>query len=413
MRCEIITVGTELLLGDTIDTNSAYIAQELAKVGVDVFFQSKVGDNSTRLKEVIKIAQKRADLLIFTGGLGPTEDDITKQVLAEVLEVSLYEDENDLRRLQKYFAERNLVMSANNRKQVLIPEGAKVLENKIGTASGVLLTKEEKNYILLPGPPSEMKYIFSNHVIKWLESLNLNNEHIMSENLKFIGISESRLENELIDLMHNQTNPTLALYVKKGEIHCRVTAKVQNKNEFLNLIAPIKNEILKRVGEYYYGSDELKLEEAVGKLLLERNLKLVTAESCTGGLIAQNITQVPGSSEYFLGGVVSYSNTIKENILKVDAEILNTVGAVSEQTAIAMAKGALDLLGADIAVSTTGIAGPGGATAEKPIGLTYIGLVSKEIELCEKKIFFGDRQEIRANAATYALNLLRKTLIKV
>lgn len=411
MRCEIITVGTELLLGDTVDTNSVYIAQKLAKVGVDVFFQSKVGDNPERLKEVIEIAQNRSDLMIFTGGLGPTEDDMTKQVLAKTLGVSLYENQDDLNRLKQYLEERDLVMTDNNYKQVLIPEGAKVLENKVGTASGVLLTKEDKTYILLPGPPSEMKYIFENHILSWLDSLNLSKEHLISENLKFIGISESRLENEIIDLLREQTNPTIAIYVKTSEIHLRLTAKVHNKEEFVDLIRPIKDEILKRVGSYYFGSNDIRLEETIGKLLAAQNLKLATAESCTGGLISQKITQVPGSSEYFLGGVVSYANDVKENVLKVDAGILNTVGAVSEETAIAMARGALDLLGADIAISITGIAGPGGDSEDKPVGLTYIGLVTKDKELCEKKVFFGDRDKIRANAANYALNFLRRNLI--
>ena len=325
--------------------------------------------------------------------------------------ISLYENQSDLERLKKYLRERDLVMTENNYKQVLVPEGAEILENKIGTASGVFLKKDKKIYILLPGPPSEMQYIFSNHVMPWLDKLNLKNEHLISENLKFIGISESHLENELIDLLKAQNNPTIALYVKKGEIHLRLTAKVQNKEDFSELVAPLKEEILNRVGSYYFGSDEIKLEETIGKLLLDKNLKLATAESCTGGLISEKVTQVAGSSEYFLGGVVSYANDVKQNILKVDAEILNTVGAVSEETAIAMAKGVLNLLGADVAISITGIAGPGGGSEDKPVGLTYIGFASKDKEICEKRIFFGDRDKIRANAATYALNFLRRKLI--
>lgn len=411
MRCEIITVGTELLLGDIVDTNSTFLAQKLARLGIDVFFQTKVGDNSKRLEEVIKIAQKRADLLIFTGGLGPTEDDLTKETLSKVLKISLYEDKVELERIKTFLQKRNIPVTDNNYKQALIPEGAKILVNPIGTASGVLLANVDKYYILLPGPPSEMKYLFTNYIQPWVKEKINGEEHIFSHTLKFIGISESKLENNLIDLFQQQTNPTLALLAKKGEIHCRLTAKVKTEREFCDKIIPIKNEILKRVGKYCYGTDDISLEEMLGMQLKKYSRTLATAESCTGGLIAERITRVPGSSGYFLGTIVSYANEIKERILKVPKHVLQTKGAVSYETALAMAKGVQELLDTDYAISVTGIAGPEGGNREKPVGLVYIAIVGPDLEICKKVFFSGNREDIRWRCSTYALNLLRLNLI--
>ena len=411
MKAEIIGVGTELLLGDVVDTNSAFLAKEMAKLGIDVFYKTQVGDNIFRLKEVINTAQSRSDLIIFTGGLGPTEDDLTKQALCDFLQIPLLENPQEVKRLSEYFQVRNHKMSRNNLRQALIPQGALILKNPIGTASGILLTHSDKHYILLPGPPSEMKHIFLNEVIPWLKKNILRNkEYILSHTLKFIGISESRLEQELLDLFQKQSNPTLALLAKNGEIHCRLTAKVKSREHFSSLIKPIKEEILKRVGKYCYGTDDLTIEEVVGRQLKEKKLTLVTAESCTGGLIAKRLTDIPGSSEFFLGSVVAYSNLVKETLLEVPAEILNKYGAVSEETALAMAQGVRKILQGDLALSITGNAGPQGGTEQKPVGLVYISLVGQNINVCKKYIFSGTRQDIRWRAATNALNLVRRSL---
>jgi len=414
MQCEIISVGTELILGDVVDTNSVYIAKEMAKLGIDVFYKSAVGDNMTRLQEAIKIAVGRSDLIIFTGGLGPTEDDLTKQALCSFLKISLYEDPKEVARLRKFFEVRVRNMSLNNLRQALIPQGAKKLENKMGTACGIVLQNRDKYYILLPGPPSEMKHVFDTQVVPWLkQNITSSEKYILSRTLKFIGISESKLETELDDLFRQQSNPTLALLAKNGEIHCRLTAKVKTQREFEEIINPVKKQILERVGKYCYGFDDITLEEVIGKLFQEGNLSLVTAESCTGGLIAKRITDIPGSSNYFLGSVVAYDNSVKEKLLNVPYEILRDYGAVSEQTAFAMAKGVQKLLKADLALSITGIAGPDGGSREKPVGLVYISLVGQNINVCKKYIFTGNRQDIRWRSTTLALNLLRRSLEQI
>lgn len=302
-------------------------------------------------------------------------------------------------------------MPTNNLKQSLIPKGAIVLENSIGTASGLLVVIGVKYFILLPGPPNELEDVFEKQVRPWLkQNLAIERQFLQSHTLKFIGISESKLDWELKDLFQEQTNPTLALLAKSGEIHCRITAKASSEEEFMQLISPLKKQILERVGQYYYASDTTQLEEILGDLLHKKTLTVATAESCTGGLVAKRLTDIPGSSEYFIGSIIAYNNRVKENILKVSSSTLTNHGAVSEETAIAMAQGARKLLNTDIALSITGIAGPKGGTKDKPTGLVYISIVGENIKVCQKHIFTGTRREIRSSAATWALYLLKRSL---
>jgi len=411
LRGEIISVGTEILLGDILDTNSAYLAKELSKFGIDIYYISSVGDNLERLKSTIKTASSRSDLIIFTGGLGPTEDDVTKEALCESLGIPLYEDQNEVIRLKSFFQKRGIGMPLNNLKQALIPQGAIILENAIGTAGGLIVENNNRYYILLPGPPGEMKHVFTNQVVPWLETkLGTKGSYLLSHTLKFIGISESKLDWELQEIFRKQTNPTLAFLAKNGEIHCRLTAKVSSQEEFEEIIAPVKKRILEKVGEYYFGSDDTRIEEIVGDLLHKKTLTVATAESCTGGLIAQRITDIPGSSRYFLGSVVAYANTVKEQVLGVPKDTLARYGAVSEETAVAMAQGVKKLLKTDLALAITGIAGPQGGTEAKPVGLVYISLVGENIKVCKKLVFSGTRNDIRWRSATWALYLLKRSL---
>lgn len=414
MKGEIISVGTEILLGDIIDTNSQFIAQRLAALGIDVFYLSSVGDNLNLLEEILKTAYKRSDLIIITGGLGPTQDDITKEALCNVLDIPLYTDRNEIIKLENFFQKRGLEMPPNNLRQALLPENAIVLNNNYGTASGLIVSKDDKYFILLPGPPEEMTDIFKNHLVPWLQENIATHEYtLQSHTLKFVGISESKLAKELHDLIKSQTKLTMALYAKVAEVHLRLTAKVRSQAEFFKLLKPLKELILKRVGDFYYGSDDQSLPEVVGDLLRNRKLTIATGESCTGGLLAKYFTDVPGSSKFFLGGVVAYDNAIKERILAVPKEILATEGAVSEKTAIAMARGVKDALQSDIGIATTGIAGPGGGSSSKPVGLVYISVIGENINICEKCVFSGGRDDIRRKAAFWALNLLKRSLEEV
>lgn len=411
MHGEIISVGTEILLGDIVDTNSAYLAKELSKYGIDVYYISSVGDNKERIKQSVINASQRSQIIFLTGGLGPTEDDLTKEALCEALEIPLYEDQNEVKRIKNYFKNREIEMSTNNLKQALIPEGAIILENTLGTASGLILEKDQRYYILLPGPPKEMKILFTNQVIPWLNNkLRTKGTFLHSHTLKFLGISESKLDWELQDIFKAQTNPTIGILAKDGEIHCRLSAKVSSQEEFNEIITPVKEEILKRLREYYFASDDTRIEEIVGSLLNKKRWTLATAESCTGGLIAQRITDIPGSSRYFLGGIIAYDNAVKKNILGVPEEILEKYGAVSQETALAMAQGVRKLLQADISLAITGIAGPQGGTADKPVGLVYIALVGENINKWERFIFSGTRNDIRWRSANWALYLLKRSL---
>jgi len=409
MIAEVISVGTELLLGQILNTNSQYLAQKLAELGIDLYFQTTVGDNMERLKIAIDTAVKRADILIFTGGLGPTSDDITKEAVADYFGLTLVLDEDVLRRIEKFFERRQVNMPEINKKQAYVPEGAKVLHNKNGTAPGLIIEKDGKIAILLPGPPFEMQPMFEEQVLPYLE--RFSKQKIYSRVLKFVGIGESSIEEALKDLILSQTDPTLALYAKPFEVELRITTKKESEEIAKSLLQSMEDRIRERLGEYIYGVDGQLLEEVVVSLLAEKRLKVSIAESCTGGLICNKITNVPGASEVFDRGFIVYSNEAKMKLLGVPEQVLKEYGAVSSQTAKYMAQGALSNSLAHIALSVTGIAGPGGGSETKPVGLVYIGIATKDNCESFEFRFSGDRLRIKDMTSKAALNILRKKII--
>ncbi|MBO6235198.1 MAG: competence/damage-inducible protein A [Schwartzia sp.] len=408
MIAELVTTGSELLLGQIVNTNAAYMAQELNRMGVDVCFQTTVGDNRVRMKEVLTHALSRADLVITSGGLGPTRGDITKEVSAEVMGRTMARNEECVARLKAHFARLGREMTENNLRQAMIPEGAHIFVNQAGTAPGVALEKDGKLLVNLPGPPSEMKDMFQRSLAPYLVEKYGISSIIYSRVLHTYGIGESMLETKIDDLILAQKNPTLALLVRPTGVIIRITAKAENEAAAEALIAPVEKEIRERLGSLVYGADEEKMEEIVGKELLENKLTVAAAESCTGGLVASRLTDVAGSSGYVKGGIVSYTDEVKANTLGVPREILAEYGAVSEPTARAMAEGARKVLGADVAISTTGLAGPGGGTEKTPVGTVFIAASGVSGTVAEKHSFTGTRGQVKFRASQAALALLRK-----
>jgi len=411
VKAETIAVGSELLLGQIANTDAQIISKGLAAIGIDVFYHSCVGDNKERIAEVFNIALNRSDIIIFTGGLGPTTDDLTKETVALCLNLPLKLDEPSLNNIKSFFEKRCLRLTQNNYKQAMIPDGSIALPNKKGTAPGILINKDHKIIVMLPGPPFEMEPMFTDYVIPYLSKLS--NKTIYSRVMKFYGIGESALEEEIKDLLENQTNPTIAPLAKMGEVTLRLTAKATNAGEAQNLILPIESEIKKRIGKYLYAYDDQTIDQVVADLLFRYNKTIATAESCTGGLIAHRLTNIPGISSYFERGIVSYSNLSKEELLGVKRETLASFGAVSEQTACQMARGIRLAAGTDIGISTTGIAGPSGATKNKPLGLVYIAYSDSTGETVEKHIFSGSRVDVKMRACNAALHLVRKKIVEL
>jgi nicotinamide-nucleotide amidase len=409
MGAEIFSVGTELLLGQIVDTNAVFLAQQLSNLGVDCFHKTTVGDNQGRLVAALRTALVRADIIISTGGLGPTEDDLTAAGVAEALGVELYLDEPAAEAIRQLIAKRGYPFLPSHLKQAQIPVGSIVLPNPVGTAPGFWIEKDGKTIISMPGPPHEMRAMFTESVAPRLQQ-RAGGVVIVSRVLHFMGIGESMLEERLKDLIEAQTNPTIAPLAGMGEVRLRITAKILGREAAQALIAPVEAEIRQRVGDYIVSTDNEPLEVSVDRLLKARGLTLAVAESCTGGLIANKLTNIPGASEYFMAGLVTYSNEAKIKLLGVQEATLAQYGAVSAQTATEMARGARNAGAAQIGVSTTGIAGPTGATAEKPVGLVYIAVSSDQQEVCEEFRFRGDREMIKNQAANAALNLLRKTI---
>ncbi|MHB9094763.1 MAG: competence/damage-inducible protein A [Eubacteriales bacterium] len=413
MRAELISTGTELLLGQILNTNAQFLGQRLAQLGLDVYFQTTVGDNGARLAEVFNAALKRADLIIVTGGLGPTEDDLTKETIAETLELEMFLDEESLTHVQEFFKLRGRKMPETNKKQAQFPEGAAIIPNKMGTAPGVIIEAAGRIIIILPGPPVEMQPMFNETVVPFLKKkIGRNNSVIHSKVLKILGMGESTVEERIKDLVDEQTNPTIAFLAPRGEVFVRITAKAKTEAAADKMINKIEKEIRKRLGDYIYGADDDSLEKVVAGLLKKHGLTISTAESCTGGMIAQRLTNIPGVSDNFMYGVVSYSNEAKTGLLGVPPEIIEKHGAVSEETAIEMVKGVRQSCGTDLAVSVTGIAGPSGGTPEKPVGLVYIGFSDRDTTIVQRFLFTGDREVIRWQTANAALNMLRRYLIK-
>ncbi|MCI9102756.1 MAG: competence/damage-inducible protein A [Lachnospiraceae bacterium] len=411
MICELISVGTELLLGNIVNTNAQFLAEKCALLGLSLYHQVTVGDNRGRLSEAIRTAIKRSDIVILIGGLGPTEDDLTKEVCAEVMGFPLVEDPHTRARLVEFF--KNSIyktISDNNWKQALVPDGAKVLDNDNGTAPGLILEKYGKSAILLPGPPNELIPLFMEQVYPYLQ--RLRPEMICSQMVKICGIGESQVEDKLLDLIDKQTNPTIATYAKTGEVHLRVTAKAGSAEEADKLIKPVVKEIRKRFGDCVYSTKEDEtLEMAVVKLLKKLELTVTTAESCTGGMLAARLVNVPGVSDVFREGFITYANKAKRKILDVSKGTLKKYGAVSEQTAKEMATGGVFATDADVCIAITGLAGPDGGTEEKPVGLVYIACYLKDRVRVEKYQFKGDRNKIREQSVVKALDLLRRSIL--
>ena len=409
MKGEIIAVGTELLLGNIVNTNAQYLSQKLADLGIDVYYHVVVGDNLKRLTETIKTSLERSDIVITSGGLGPTADDITKEGAAQAMGLKLLPDEESIERIKKIFITTGRIMTENNIKQGYIPEGTVVLENNNGTAPGVLIEKEGKIVIMLPGPPKELYPMFESKVLPYLKSKT--DSTIRSKVLRVIGVGESAVEHMLKDIFDSQANPTIAPYAKDGEVHLRITAKTGIPEEADSLIAEMEQKVRAILDDNIYGCNEETLEEAVLKLLQKKNLTISLAESCTGGLVASRLTDIPGASASLISGVVSYSNESKINILKVKEETIRKYGAVSPQTAEEMAVGAKKLSNTDIGLSITGIAGPDGGSVEKPVGLCYIGIAIGNSVNVQKIMLTGNRNRIRWGSSSRALDFLRRELL--
>jgi len=417
---ELVFVGTELLLGEILNTNGQYLSERLALLGIDLFYQTTVGDNPDRIRQTFRQALSRADVVITSGGLGPTMDDITREMAAEVTGRNLQLDPGLLTELEAWFARRGRTMPPNNVRQCMVPEGATVLKNDRGTAPGLIIPADAgKAIVLLPGPPIELKPMFEMQVIPFLtRRLGGVPLALVSRTLRFVDVGESALEEALKDLMEAQTDPTIAPYAKTAEVHLRLATKAPTPEAGLAKIQPVEQEIRRRLGAHLYGVNSTSLEEAVGELLKERNLTLTLAESCTGGLVAKRITDVPGSSAYFGMGFATYANEAKIQFLGVPAGLIATHGAVSEEVARAMAQGALERAGADMAVAISGIAGPDGGTPEKPVGTVCFALAglgeraglpagvwSRTLQL------WGSRADVRERSAVHALAMVRRYLL--
>lgn len=409
MKAEIICVGTELLLGNIVNTNAQFLSQRLADLGIDVYYHSVVGDNAERLKEATKIALDRSELIIYTGGLGPTNDDLTKEVISNILGLEMKLDNISLERIKKCFKKYDKIMTENNIKQAILPKDCIVLKNDIGTAPGVFLTYNEKKIVLLPGPPKEMHAMFNNYVVPLIKQKYI----IKSKTIKTIDIGESQLEDLIKDLIENQTNPTIATYAKEGQVDIRITGKGQYEEEIDKSINKIVEKIDKVLKDYIYSYDNETIEEVFYNLLKEKNMKVAFCESCTGGLVSSRFTKIPGTSLVFDRGIVTYSNNAKINELYVKKETLNLYSAVSSETAIEMANGLLSKSGVDIAFSTTGIAGPSGGTKNTPIGTVFIGIATKHESFSIECHFDGDRESIQYKAASKVFNEGRKYLLKI
>ena len=410
MIVELISVGTEILLGNIVNTNAAYLAEKCAALGLSCYYQTVVGDNADRLFQTIETAKERADVIILSGGLGPTQDDLTKETAAKVFGKKLYLDEHSKERIAAYFKKRGIEITENNWKQAMMPEGAIVIDNENGTAPGVILRDGEKHVLLLPGPPNELIPMFENSMIPYLK--NLVPEVIVSKTVKLCGIGESTAETMIEDLLDSQ-NPTVAPYAKTAEVHLRVTAKAEDEKAAKRMIKPVVWKLQDIFGDYIYTTDEKEtLEESVVALLKENDYTITTVESCTGGMLAGRLINVSGVSKVFKSGFVTYANKAKHKLVGVKKSHLKKYGAVSEEVAADMVKGAYAVTGSDVVVSITGIAGPDGGTKEKPVGLVYIACMIKGEIFVKKFHFNGNRSKIRETTVANALVFMRECILK-
>ncbi len=441
MKAEIIAVGTELLLGHVVNTNAAEIARMLAELGIGVYHQTVVGDNRNRLRDAVTTASRRVELVLLCGGLGPTEDDLTRETVAEVLNLPLERDEGWVRHLEELFEKRKWgrspkstvagsdaaagvrpkesALPQNNLRQAMVPAGATLLPNSRGTAPGIYLKRDGAIFVLVPGPPGEMRSLMREQVLPRLAgALSVDDRDAVLESrvLRVIGLGESRVAEMLHDILENQTNPTIAPLAHTGEMTLRITAHAPDTPHAIELIDRVALQIRAILGNAVYGEDDETLESVVGRLLAEKRLSVATAESCTGGLLADRITNVPRSSTYFVGGIIAYSNAIKRRNLQVDPALIARDGAVSESVALAMARNVAVKLDSDIGIAITGIAGPDGGSDAKPVGLTWVAVHFADPgaplgrSLAREYHFHGDRREVKERAAHAALALLREEL---
>ncbi len=405
MIAEILCIGTELLIGDIVNTYAAFISKKMSENGFDVLYHSVCGDNAVRLETAVKHAFSRSDLVVTTGGLGPTYDDITMEICAKAMGLGCHTDEAVKAYLVEYFQKSGRKMTPNNMKQALVPDGSVVFMNDHGTAPGICVEKDGKILVMMPGPPREMKPMLENQVLPYLEKYS--DKKLVSSDINIFGMGESSVEDKLHDLMVESKNPTLAPYVNDGEVRVRVTASADTYDEARSIVDSTVSRVKDVLGDIIYGVDSPSLEYTLVNLLIDNNITLSTAESCTGGMLSGCITNVAGASGVFGFGVCTYANEAKMKLLGVKSETLDTFGAVSKQTAMEMAEGIRRLSGSDIALSLTGIAGPGGGTQEKPVGLVYLG-VSVGQKVYAKKLLLGqhskrDREFIRKLAVKNAL----------
>lgn len=411
MTVELICVGTELLLGNIVNTNAAYLAEKCASLGLSCYYQSVVGDNEERLTGLLTEAVKRSDVVILAGGLGPTEDDLTKEIAAKVCGKTLYRDEHSVKRITKYFSKKGMEITDNNWKQAMVPEESIVLDNHNGTAPGVIIETADCKVILLPGPPNELMPMFEDKVAPYLEKITPG--VILSQTVKMCGVSESKVETILMDLIDGQSNPTLATYAKTGEVHIRITARAAGKKEAKKMIKPVMNEIKSRFQREIYTTEEnVTLEKSLVELLQSHELTMTCAESCTGGMLSSRIVNVSGASDVYKYGFITYANKAKRSLLNVKKSTLHKHGAVSSQTAEQMVKGAALAAKADVAIALTGIAGPNGGTEDKPVGLVWISCYVKGKITVKEFHFQGNRAKIRESATTAALMLTRNCVLE-
>lgn len=410
MIVEIISVGTEILLGNIVNTNAAYLAEKCAALGLSCYYQDVVGDNEERLLNTIKMALSRADILLISGGLGPTQDDLTKETAAKALGRNLYLHEPSKEMIASFFQKRGIEITENNWKQAMMPEGAIVVENPNGTAPGVIIEDNGKHVVLMPGPPNEMIPMFENAIMPYLTELEPG--IIYSQTVKICGVGESKAESMVEDLINAQDNPTIATYAKTGEVHLRVTARAEGEKEAKKLVKPIVKELKDRFGNNIYTTQEdVTLEKAVIELLIANHLTVSTVESCTGGMLAARLINVPGVSEVFKTGYITYSNKSKRKILGIKKSLLEKHGAVSPETAREMAKGAALFAKSDVAVGITGVAGPDGGSDEKPVGLVYIACSVCGRVAVKEYHFSGNRMKVRESSVSAALSLMRESIL--
>lgn len=410
MNAEILSVGTELLMGQIANTNAQFISQKLQEIGIGVYYHSVVGDNEGRLKKSIKSSLERSDIIIMTGGLGPTKDDITKETAASVLKRKLIIDEETLEKIKEFFHGLNKKMSKNNIKQAYMPEGSFIVRNKNGTAPGFIIEQDGKTLILLPGPPGELYPMFMDKVYPYLEKKTA--QKLVSKYVRIFGIGESSMEELIMDLIDKQSNPTIAPYAKEGEVTLRITAKCSKHEDGEKLLKPVVAEITRRLGIMVYSTDNSSMEAVAGRLLIEKGITFSIAESCTGGVLSSRLTDTPGISSVYKGAIISYSNEMKHEFLNVDKDVLSKYGAVSEEAAKQMAVGIREITKSDIGISITGIAGPDGGTDEKPVGLVFISLADKDGPVCKRLNLWGDRRKIRNMTSLHALDLIRRYALK-